>query len=214
VSRPWTRGRGHETGRSASRPKLLRQVRLLDGGRGAWTDSGVQGGPVDELFDVAVERPAFDQLEGPKSGRSLEDRVITGPTCDHRGRVSPGPRFDQGRRPSAARFIDRLPLRAQRHLGLLLEPGDGRRTARPPLMTVPRPASRVVHPGWSTPPSAGQAPHPGDPWVTHLGLLGTLGQPSARTPDTCWPPKDPSAASRCTGRGGWLRGARGLALPQ
>ena len=34
----------------------------------------MQGGPVDELLDVAVERPALDQLE-VEVGRTLEDRV-------------------------------------------------------------------------------------------------------------------------------------------
>jgi hypothetical protein len=42
-------------------------------------DSDMQGGPVDELLDVAVERPALDQLE-VEIGRTLEDRVITGLT--------------------------------------------------------------------------------------------------------------------------------------
>jgi len=42
---------------------------------GAWTDSEMQGGPVDELLGVAVERPALDQLE-VEVGRTLEDRVL------------------------------------------------------------------------------------------------------------------------------------------
>src|SRR6266581_7341187 len=58
------------------------QVRLLDGW-GAWTDSDVQSGSVDELLDVAVERPALDQLE-VEVGRTLEDRVQPGLTCDDR----------------------------------------------------------------------------------------------------------------------------------
>src|SRR5687767_8015125 len=48
-------------------------------GWGAWTDSGMQGGPVDELLDVAVERPAIDQPE-VEVGRTLEDRVQSGLT--------------------------------------------------------------------------------------------------------------------------------------
>ena len=40
-------------------PKKL----TLQGGAGAWTDSDMQGGPVDELLDVAVGRPALEQLE-------------------------------------------------------------------------------------------------------------------------------------------------------
>src|SRR5262245_59153828 len=45
--------------------------------------SDVQGGPVDELLDVAVERPALDQLE-VEVGRTVEDRVQPGLTGDHR----------------------------------------------------------------------------------------------------------------------------------
>jgi hypothetical protein len=43
-------------------------------GRGAWTDSDVQGGSVDELLGVAVERAALEQLE-VEVGGILEDRV-------------------------------------------------------------------------------------------------------------------------------------------
>ena len=46
------------------------EVRLLDGW-GAWLDSDMQGGPVDELLDVAVERPALDQLQ-VEVGRTLK----------------------------------------------------------------------------------------------------------------------------------------------
>jgi hypothetical protein len=41
---------------------------------GAWLDSDMQGGSVDELLGVAVERPALDQLQ-VEVGRTLEDRV-------------------------------------------------------------------------------------------------------------------------------------------
>ena len=51
-------------------------------GRGAWTDSDVQGGSVDELLGVAVERPALEQLE-VEVGRILEDRVQPGLAGDH-----------------------------------------------------------------------------------------------------------------------------------
>jgi hypothetical protein len=54
----------------------------LTGWVNAWTDSDVQGRPVDELLDVAVERPALDQLE-VEVGRTLEDRVQPGLTGDH-----------------------------------------------------------------------------------------------------------------------------------
>ena len=42
----------------------------------------MQGGPVDELLDVAVERPALDQLE-VEVGHTLEDWVPSGLTGDH-----------------------------------------------------------------------------------------------------------------------------------
>src|SRR5688500_20215466 len=47
-----------------------------------WMVSGMQGGPVDELLDVAVERSALDQFE-VEVGRALEDRVRPGPAGDH-----------------------------------------------------------------------------------------------------------------------------------
>jgi hypothetical protein len=56
--------------------------------RGAWTGSGMQGGPVDELLDAAVERPALDQLE-VEVGRAREDRVGPGLGGDDRGLVTP-----------------------------------------------------------------------------------------------------------------------------
>jgi len=34
----------------------------------------MQGGPVDELLDIVVERPAVNQLE-VEIGRTLEDRI-------------------------------------------------------------------------------------------------------------------------------------------
>ena len=43
----------------------------------------MQGGPVDELLDVAVERPVLEQLE-VEVGRTPEDRVRAGPAGDHR----------------------------------------------------------------------------------------------------------------------------------
>jgi hypothetical protein len=64
-------------------------------------------------------------------------------------------------------------VRAQRHLGLLLEPGDdvdgvtaydGR--VRPVEGFL---QGRRYH-------RCRQAPHPGDPWVTYFGLLGARGQ--------------------------------------
>jgi hypothetical protein len=43
----------------------------------------MDGGSVDELLDVTVERPAFDQLE-VEVCRALEDRVQSGLTGDDR----------------------------------------------------------------------------------------------------------------------------------
>jgi hypothetical protein len=43
----------------------------------------MQGGPVDELLGVAVERPALDQLE-VEVGPAGEDRVLPGLAADHR----------------------------------------------------------------------------------------------------------------------------------
>src|SRR5215212_9016908 len=50
---------------------------------GAWMDSDMQGGPIDELLYVAVERPALDQLQ-VEVGSTLEDRVESGPAGDDR----------------------------------------------------------------------------------------------------------------------------------
>jgi hypothetical protein len=41
----------------------------------------MEGGPVDELLDVIVERPVLDQLQ-VEVGRTLEDRVQPGLTGD------------------------------------------------------------------------------------------------------------------------------------
>jgi hypothetical protein len=81
ISRPRDQG-GHETSRHVCQRELPGQVRLLDRW-GAWLDSDVQGGPVDELLDVAVERPVLDQLQ-VEVGRTLEDRVEPGLTGDDR----------------------------------------------------------------------------------------------------------------------------------
>jgi CheY-like chemotaxis protein len=77
-------------------------------------------GPVGELLDVAVERPTLHQLE-VDVGRTLEDRVEPGLTGDHRKSVT----WTRSTGPAAinARSL-RGAVRAQRHLELLLEPGD------------------------------------------------------------------------------------------
>src|SRR4051794_2981760 len=60
---------------------IVRRRRLT--GLRAWTDSDMHGGPVDELLDVAVARPALEQLE-VEVGRTLEDGVKAGLTSDDR----------------------------------------------------------------------------------------------------------------------------------
>src|SRR6266513_5274703 len=90
-------------------------------GWGAWTGSGMQGGPVDELLDVAVERPVLDQLE-VEVGRTSEDRVQPGLTGDH-GEERHLDAVDQAgghQRPVHRQAA----VRAQRYPGLLLKPGD------------------------------------------------------------------------------------------
>jgi RimJ/RimL family protein N-acetyltransferase len=77
-------------------------------------------GPVDELLDEAVERPALDQCK-VDIGRALEDRVQSGLTGDHREERHLDPVDQTGghQRPVHRRAA----VRAQRRLGLLLEPG-------------------------------------------------------------------------------------------
>jgi len=90
-------------------------------GAGAWTDSDMQGGPVDELLDVAVKRPALDQLEVEVCG-TLKDRFHPGLTGDHREERHLDA-VDQTR--GHQRPVHRqTAVRAQRDVGLLLEPGD------------------------------------------------------------------------------------------
>src|SRR6266568_3023795 len=87
---------------------------------GAWTDSDVQGGPVDQLLDVAVERPALDQRE-IEVGRTLEDRAQPGLTRDDREERHLDTVDQTG---GHQRPVHRqTAVRAQRYLGLLLEPG-------------------------------------------------------------------------------------------
>src|SRR4051812_41113436 len=66
----------------------------------------MEGGSVDELLDVTVERPVVDQLQ-VEVGRTLEDRVQPGLTGDDREERH----LQASTRPAAvsARFNDRLP---------------------------------------------------------------------------------------------------------
>src|SRR5918994_2241521 len=86
-----------------------------------WTDSDMQGGPVDELLDVAVERPVLDQLE-VEVGRTLEDRVQPRLTGDHREERHLDAVDQTGGHQGPVHR--QAAVRAQRHLGLVLEPGD------------------------------------------------------------------------------------------
>src|SRR5215469_13551442 len=81
----------------------------------------MQRGPVDEFLDVAVERPAVDQLE-VEVRRTLEDRVRSALTGDH-GEKRHLDAVDQtgGHQGPVHR---QAAVRAQRHIRLLLEPGD------------------------------------------------------------------------------------------
>jgi hypothetical protein len=81
----------------------------------------MEGGSVDELLDVTVERPVVDQLQ-VEIGRTLKDWVQPGLTGDHREERH----LHAVDQPSGhQRPVHRqAALRAQRHLGLLPEPGD------------------------------------------------------------------------------------------
>ena len=143
----------------------------------------MQGGPVDELLDVAVERPALDQLE-VEVGRTLEDRVHPGLTGDH-GEERHLDAVDQtgGHQRPVHR---QAAVRAQRHLGLLLEPGDDVDGVTAHDGRV-RPVEGSFQCGRHH--RCRQAPHPGDPRVTHLGLLGARGQHLRERP-ICVGPED------------------------
>jgi hypothetical protein len=101
------------------------RFRLLDG-CGAWLDSDMQGGPVDELLNVGVECPALDQLQ-VEVGRTVQDRVQPGLTGDD-GKSVTCTRSTSPRRPSAAprctrqggaaRRSARLPRRGRTTRGL------------------------------------------------------------------------------------------------
>ena len=82
----------------------------VDGGRaGGLRALAVQGGPVDQLLDVAVERPGLEQLE-VEVARALEDRrapvcpLITGKSVTWTRSTRPAAISDQ--------FIHRLPWSA------------------------------------------------------------------------------------------------------
>ena len=79
------------------------------------------GGTVDELLDVAVESPVFEQFE-VEVGRTAEDRIRSGPAGDHReDRHLEAVDEAGGHQRPVQRQASVL---AQRNHGLLLEPGD------------------------------------------------------------------------------------------
>ncbi len=133
-------------------------------------DSAVQGWPVDELLGVTVERAALDQLE-VEVGSAVEEGVRPGLTGDHREDRHLDAVDETGRH---QRPVHRqAAVRAQGHLGLLLEPGDDvdgvaahQRRVRPVEGSLER---RRHH-------RCRQAPHPVVHRVTHLGLLGARAQ--------------------------------------
>src|SRR5450755_1306506 len=154
-------------------------------GWGAWTDSGMQGGPVDELLDVAVERPALDQLE-VEVGRTLEDRVQPGLPGDHREERHLDAVDQAG---AHQRPVHRqAAVRAQRYLGPLLEPGDDVDGVAAHDVGI-RPVEGSFQCGRHH--RGRQAPHPADPRVTHLGLLGARGQHPRKRPVRVGPEDHP-----------------------
>jgi len=81
----------------------------------------MQGGPVDQFLDVSVERPVLEQLQ-VEVGRTLEDRVEAGLTGDDREERHLHSVDEAG---GHQRSVHRqAAMRAQRHVGLLFEPGD------------------------------------------------------------------------------------------
>src|SRR5919198_5872297 len=108
-------------------PRLVAAAEVGESGRlqtsgdhGELYPSNMQGGPVGELLDVAVERSTLDQLE-VEVGRTLEDRIRSVLAGDHReeGHLQAVDQAGGHQRP----IHRQAPMRAQRHLGLLLEPG-------------------------------------------------------------------------------------------
>src|SRR5450432_3031425 len=129
----------------------------------------MQGRPVDKLLNVAVECLALHQLQ-VEVGRSLENRVRAGLSGDDREH---GHVYEVDEASSHQRAVQRdAAVRAQRNFGLLLEPvddvysfaaHDGR--VGPVEESFQR---RRHYRRW-------HVPHPGDPRVSHLGLLGARG---------------------------------------
>jgi hypothetical protein len=129
----------------------------------------MEGRPIDELSDVTVQGVAFDEFR-VEVCRVLEDRVNSGPAViaregrhlreiDQTGAIST--RYRQAA------------VRAQRHIRLLLEPGDdinGVTALDGRIRPVKGCLQRARH-------DHGRHPsHPGDPFVVHVGSLHALGE--------------------------------------
>src|SRR4051812_14748646 len=151
----------------------------------AWTDSDMQGGPVDEFLDVTVERPALDQLE-VEVGRTLENRGKPGLTSDHREERHLNAVDQTG---GHQRPVHRqAAVRAQRHVGLLLQPRDDVDgvTARDGRVG---PVERLLQRRGDD--GRRHLPHRGDPWVAHLGVLGARAQHLCEQPVRLGPEDHP-----------------------
>src|SRR5689334_1274622 len=99
-------------GASAGRRSAIRTSATL---------AAVQGGPIDELRGVAVERAALEQLE-VEVGGAREDRLYAGAPGDHGEDRQLDPVDQPG---GHQRPVERqAAVRAQRHVGLLLEARD------------------------------------------------------------------------------------------
>src|SRR3954452_24102867 len=126
----------------------------------------MEGGPGDELLCVTVERPVLDQLPIVVGG-TLEYRVDPGLTGDDREDRHLH-EVDQAR--SHQRPIHRqAAVRAQRHVGLLLEPGDDVDCAAADVLRV-RPVEWLLQHGRHH--RRRRVPHPRDLGVAHVVLLG------------------------------------------
>ena len=164
---------------------------------GAWVGS--------ELLDVAVERPALQQLQ-VEVGGTLEDRARPGLTGDD-GEDRQLHAVDQAgghQRPVHRQAA----VRSQGHLGLRLQPGDdvdGVATLQGHVRPVEGLLERRRH------HRGRHAPHSVVHRVDLLQLPGARPQQLHEVPEGVRPPA-PSAAPRRTSRGG-ARGTRALLAP-
>jgi Transposase len=143
------------------------------------------GCPHRRQLDAAVERLAVDQLEVEVSC-TLEDRLVSGLSGDHwKERHLDAVNHAGGHQCPVHR---QAAVRAQRHLGLLLEPGDDVDGITADDGRV-RPVQGSFQCGRHH--RCRHAPHPGDPCVMHLGLLGARGQHPRERPIRIGPEDHP-----------------------